>query len=176
MHRRLFVVCLVLLVAAAAVLRAETLRIVPIVGDDKVLVTVEMTDAFTSEVRDAIASGLPTTFTYYVELRMSVPVWADRTIAEAVVSTSDQYDNLTRRHRLTRTVNGHIDDGSATEDVSLVQKWLTTLSRLPLCSTSKLDPSRDYYVRISARVRPRGTSILGWTNAITGQAKFTFIP
>jgi hypothetical protein len=45
-----------------------------------------------------------------------------------------------------------------------------------LCETSKLDPSRDYYVRISARARPYGNSILGWANAVTGQAKFTFIP
>ena len=41
--------------------------------------------------------------------------------------------------------------------------------------TSRLDPARDYYVRISAQARPRGGSLLGWTNAVTGQAKFTLI-
>jgi hypothetical protein len=50
------------------------------------------------------------------------------------------------------------------------------LLRVPLCNTSKLDPSRDYYVRITARARPRGASIIGWANSITGQARFTFIP
>jgi hypothetical protein len=47
---------------------------------------------------------------------------------------------------------------------------------VPLCDTSKLDPTRDYYVRISARPRPLGGSLLGWARSITGQAKFTFIP
>ena len=40
----------------------------------------------------------------------------------------------------------------------------------------RLDPSRDYYVRISAHARPQSGSLLGWVNAVSGQAKFTFIP
>ena len=56
------------------------------------------------------------------------------------------------------------------------RKWLTSLNRLPLCRTSKLETNRDYYVRIRARTRPSGGSLLGWISAISGQAKFTFIP
>jgi hypothetical protein len=162
--------------ASAAVAAAESLRIVPIVRDDEVVVSVELADAYTDEIRAAIASGLRTTFTYDVELRLVVPVWIDRTIASAVVSTSDQYDNLTRRHSLTRTVNGRVEEVLVTDDESLVRRWLTTLTRTPLCRTSKLDPARDYYVRIRARSRPLGASLLGWGGAITGRAKFTFIP
>jgi len=168
--------CVVAVFAATAFVRAESLRIVPITSGDQVVVSIEMADAFTDEVRSAIASGLRTTFTYDVELRMVVPAWVDQTIASAVVSTSDQYDNLTRRHSLTRTIDGRVEEASVTEDESVVRRWLTTLSRMPLCRTSKLDPSRDYYVRIRARVRPRGASMLGWASGITGMVKFTFIP
>ena len=92
------------------------------------------------------------------------------------VSTSDQYDNLTRQHRLTRTVDGQVADAIVSENEAVVREWLTSWKRLPLCNTSKLDPTRDYYVRISARARPSGGSLLGWASAITGQTKFTFIP
>ena len=61
------------------------------------------------EVRQAIASGLRTTFSYDIELRMVVPTWVDRTIATATVTISDQYDNLTRRYSVTRMVDGRID-------------------------------------------------------------------
>ena len=166
----------IFLVAGATLRAAEILRIVPIVRDDTVLVSFELADAYTDDVRGAIASGLRTTFTYDIELRMVAPGWVDRTIASAVVSISDQYDNLTRRHSLSRTVDGRIDEASVTETESVARQWLTTLNRMPLCQTSKLDPNRDYYVRVSARTRPRGASLLGWANAITGQAKFTFIP
>ena len=169
--------CVIGFLAAGAVLHAaETLRIVPIVSDDHVLISFELADGYTDDVREAIASGLRTTFTYDVELRMVVPVWVDRTIATAVISTSDDYDILTRRHSLSRTIDGRVEQASVTENESEVRRWLTILSRLPLCQTSRLDPTRDYYVRIRARVRPRGTSLLGWAASITGQTKFTFVP
>ena len=105
-----------------------------------------------------------------------VPIWVDRTIATSVVSTSDQYDNLTRRHRLSRTIDGKVEEASLTEDEAVVRRWLTSFSRLPLTDTSKLDQSRDYYVTVRAQMRPRGTSLIGWANGVTGSAKFTFVP
>lgn len=166
-----------LLFAGAAVLyAAENLRIVPIVSGDRVVVSAELADAYSEDIQQAIASGLRTSFSYDIELRMVVPAWVDRTIATATVTTTDQYDNLTRRHALSRLVDGRVEDASVTEDNAVVRKWLTTLSRVPLCDTSKLDPVRDYYVRITARAKPRGTSLVGWATSVVGQAKFTFIP
>ncbi len=166
----------VALVAASAVVRAaESLRIMPAVHNDQVLVSFEVADAYANDVRDAISSGLRTAFSYDVELRMIVRGWVDRTIATTVIGTSDQYDNLTRRHRLVRTIDGRVAESLVTEDEAVVKQWLTTLSRLPLCETSRLDPNRDYYVRISAHV-PHRTSLLGWTTAVIGLTKFTFVP
>jgi hypothetical protein len=165
------------LVAAGVIARAaESLRIVPVVHEGEVLVTVELNDVDVAEIREVISSGLRTTFTYDIELRMVVPAWVDRTIATAAVAISDQYDNLTRQHRLSKSIDGRVVESLVTNDEAEAHKWLTMLARVPLCETSKLDASRDYYVRISTRERPRGASIFGWGPAVTGQAKFTFIP
>jgi hypothetical protein len=177
MNRRFWIACVLVLLAGAAVLRAaESLRIVPIVHDDEVLISFELADAYTEELRQTISSGLRTTFTYDVELRMVVPAWFDRTVVASVVSISEQYDNLTRRHSLSRAIDGHVEQALVTEDEAVVKQWLTKLDRLPLSETSKLEPNRDYYVRISARKRPRGTGLLGFIDAVTGEATFTFIP
>jgi hypothetical protein len=166
-----------LITTSGVLLRAlETLRIVPIASEDTVVVSFELSDAYSDEIRQVISSGLRTQFTYNIELRMVVPAWVDRTVATTVVNTIDQYDNLTRRHSLSRTVDGRVQDAAVTDDDAIARKWLTTLTRLPLIETKKLDPNRDYYVRISARARPHGGSLIGWANAITGQAKFTLIP
>lgn len=176
-RRIVFLGALAAMLAAGVLVRAaETLRIVPITSDDTVVVTLELSDAYNDDLRQAISSGLRTTFTYDIELRMVVPTWVDRTIATASVNSSDQYDNLTRRHTLQRTIDGRVQDSIVTEDDGVARQWLTTLTRVPLVDTSKLDPRRDYYVRISARARPHGGSIIGWANAVVGQAKFTFIP
>lgn len=169
--------CVMAVVAGGAtVLSRESLRIVPIVNGNDVLVSFELADAYTNDVREVISSGLRTTFAYDVDLRMMAPLWVDRTIATVLVSTTDQYDNLTRRHFLSRMVDGHVEETSVTEDESIVGRWLTTFTRLVICRTSRLESGRDYYLRISARSRPRGDSLLGWAGAITGQAKFTFVP
>jgi hypothetical protein len=168
---------LFLLVAATALIRAEeALRITPFVNDDHVVVTFELDDAYNDAVREAIRSGLRTTFTYDLELRTVAPGWFDRTIATTTVSTSDQYDNLTRRHTLTRMVGGRVEDVLVTPDEAVVKTWLTKWTRVPVSDTAKLDATREYYVRITTRARPVGGSLLGFTRTITGRAKFTFIP
>jgi hypothetical protein len=155
---------------------AEQLRIVPLVRDDHVLVTFELADGFTEEVKAAIHSGLKTTFTYTVELRLEVPAWVDRTIATTVVSNSVEFDNLTRRSNIVRLIDGKIDESQVTEDENIVRQSMTSFSRLPLFRTSILQPNREYYVRVSAVARPsNGAFLWPFGSGTSGQAKFTFI-
>jgi hypothetical protein len=153
----------------------DSIRVMPIARDGFVLVSFDLADGFTEDVRAAIASGLRTTVTYTVELRLEVPFWVDRTIAEALVSSSVQYDNLTRKASVTRGVNGRTDETRLFEDEADIRRWLTSLKRLPLFETTHLEPNREYYIRVSARTQPRSGSI-PWSNAVSGLAKFTFLP
>src|SRR3954464_8672503 len=170
----LSVTLLMLLVAASPVRAQESLRITPSLGDGRVVVSFELNDAYNDSVREAIASGLRTTFTYQLELR--TPALIDRTVATTVVAATDQYDNLTRRHSITRTVDGRVEEVVVTEDDAVVKTWLTKWVRVPVADTTRLDPARDYYVRVTTRARPLGGSLLGLTKTIVGQVKFTFVP
>ena len=169
--------CALLLCSAAVTLRAaEGLRIVPLVRDDHVLVTFELADGFTDEVRAAVRSGLKTTFTYTVDLRLEVPVWVDRTIATSTVTNSVEYDNLTRLHTVVRVVDGKVEGRQELESEGAVRQLMTSFQRLPLFKTSILEPNREYYVRISATARPtNGAFLWPWGSGTSGQAKFTFV-
>jgi len=175
--RKTGLICALLLVAATGVaIAAEGLRIVPLVRDDLVLVTFELADGFTDEVRAAIRSGLKTTFTYTVDLRLEVPVWVDRTIATTVVTNSVEYDNLTRLHSVVRMLDGKVQAAQVTDSEASVRQLMTSFQRLPLFRTSILEPNREYYVRISATARPsNGAFLWPWGSGTSGQAKFTFI-
>jgi hypothetical protein len=176
-NRRLILAAAAMAAIASATLRAEgTLRITPFVHDDRVVVTFQLDDAYSDAVRESIRSGVRTTFTYQLDLRTVAPGWFDRTIASTVVSTTDQYDNLTRRHTLTRTTDGRVVDSLVTEDETIVKNWLTRWARVPVSDTRKLDPTREYYVRITTQARPLGGSLLGFTRTVVGRAKFTYIP
>ena len=169
--------CALLLCSATATLvAAEGLRIVPLVRDDHVLVTFELADGFTEEVRAAVRSGLKTTFTYTVDLRLEVPVWVDRTIVTSTVTNSVEYDNLTRLHTVVRMVDGKVESTQVLESEAAVRQLMTSFQRLPLFETSALEPNREYYVRISATARPtNGAFLWPWGSETSGQAKFTFV-
>jgi hypothetical protein len=163
--------------AMAAAVRAEgTLRIVPLVREDQVVVSVDLENGYSDEVRRVINGGVRTTFTYDVELKMIVPAWVDRTVASAVVTITDHYDTINRLHNLSRSIDGRMVESVVTESEAVAKKWLTSLSAMSLCRTSKLDPHHEYYVRISARVRPPGATLIGWASGVTNLAKFTFVP
>lgn len=169
--------CALGVVLMGALAHAEgTLRIVPLVRDEQVQVSIDLDNGYSEEVREGINGGVRTTFTYDVDLKMIVPVWVDRTIATLVVTTSDRYDTLTRLHNLSRTVDGRVVEALVTDNEAVAKKWLTSLNGLVLCRTSRLDPHREYYVRISAGVRPPGATLLGWATGVTNLAKFTFVP
>ena len=173
---RIGVLTFVLALSTVTAVFAEGVRIIPLVRDDAVLVSFELTDGYTPAVKDAVHSGLKTTFTYTVELRQDVPAWVDRTIATSVITNSVQYDNLTRRATLTRTLDGHVESVETTEDDAVIRQWMTTFQKMPLFKTSELQQNRDYYVRVSATARPTNGSMLWpWGSAISGMTKFTFL-
>jgi len=163
--------------AVAQTAQAATgFRVVPIVRDDRVYVTFVLADGFTEDVRAAIQSGLKTTFTYDVELRLDVPGWVDRTIGTSTVTANVEYNNLLRRYTLTRTVDGRQDEQEQVDSEAKVRQWMTNLKDLPLFKTSILEPNREYYVRVRATARPSNGSLL-WPfgSGTSAMAKFTFI-
>jgi Domain of unknown function (DUF4390) len=167
---------LFLATSVATVYATEGVRIVPLVRDDSVLVSFELTDGYTPEVKDAVHSGLKTTFTYTVELRQDVPAWVDRTIATSVITNTVQYDNLTRRATLTRTLDGHVESIETTQDEAVMRQWMTTFQKMPLFKTAELEQNREYYVRVRATARPANGSMLWpWGSGISGITKFTFL-
>ena len=163
--------------AGAVQAQAETLKIVPLVRDGQVLVSCHLADAYTSDLRAVIQSGLRTTFTYTVELRLKVPMWVDRIVESAVVTTTVQYDNLTRRHSVSRLLDGRVEDAKVTDDEDAVREWLTAFDKLPLFRTSRLEANREYYVVVRAAARPANdVPLWPWGTSASGQTKFTFIP
>jgi hypothetical protein len=165
------------LAAAVPASAQETLRVRPLVRSGQVLVSFSLEQGFTDQVREVVKSGLRTTFTYSVELRLKVPAWVDRTIGTAVVSTTVEYDNLTRRYTVSRTLDGRMEESRVIEDEAIVKQLMTSFERLALFDTKLLEENREYYMLVRAEARPRsGAAFWPWGGATSGSAKFTFIP
>jgi hypothetical protein len=153
------------------------LKVTPLARDGQVLVSFELSDGLSPDVRDAIQSGLPTTFSYEIELRRGSALF-DHTIATVTISASVRFDNLTRRYQMSRAVDGRVEDARPTEDQDAVRQWMTRFDHVPVSATAALEANGEYYVRVRALARPR-SNWLAWLwdpSAVLGNAKFTFIP
>jgi hypothetical protein len=167
--------CLVLMTVPMV---AADVRVRPVVRDGGVWVSFGLADGFTPDVREAVLTGLPITFTYDIELRRNVPIWPDRTLTSATIAVSVRYDTLTRRHQLARTLDGRIEANRLTDDESDVRSWLTGIDGVRLCATSNLEANTEYYVRVRARTQPHDSWVFWpWDRGlVSANANFTFIP
>jgi hypothetical protein len=166
-----------LLAGSASAQQAETLKVRPLVRDGQVLVSFSLDGGLTDEMKAVVQSGLRTVFTYTVELKLKVPAWVDRTVASAIVSTSVDYDNLTRRHTISQARNGRVEQSFVVEDPAEVAQMVTNFERLPLFDTKMLEANREYYVVVRADARPRSSaSLWPFSGTVSGLARFTFIP
>jgi hypothetical protein len=176
--RRLAFACGCALLLVASLVSAQSVRITPVARDGHVLVSFEVAGAFNEQVQAAIGSGLTTSFTFDVELRRGATLWVDRTIDVAQVAAAVKFDNLTRQYQISIMRDGRVEESRMTTDVAEVRKAITAFSRLPLFSTSQLEPNSEYYIRVKVKTRPHNALfVLPWDrDGVLGSATFTFLP
>ena len=106
--------------------------------------------AVTPAIEQAIASGLPTTFTYDVELRRPSTFWFDKLVASARIAVTVRFEPLTRRYHVTLLQDGRVAEERTTDSVEDVRRWVSVFERLPLFTTRELQEHTDL-----RRPRPR---------------------
>ena len=168
----------IVLAALAVEAPSEGISVTSAARDGRVYVTCALSAEVLAEVDEAIQSGLATTVTYEAELRRHVSVWLDRTLATSTVTASVQRDTLTGRYRISRSVDGRLEDSRVTDDKTAMRHFVMAFDRLPLFTAADLEPNTEYYVRVRVRTRPRVTWFFWpWDRpTATGFARFTFIP
>ena len=145
---------------------------------DSILVSFSTSRAVTPAVEQAIASGLPTTFTYDVELRRPSMFWFDKLVDSARIAVTVRFEPLTRRYHVTLLQDGRVAEERTTDHVEDMRRWVSVFDRLPLFTTRELQEHTDYDVRVRGRTSPRHTwSFWPWARpSAHGSAGFTFLP
>lgn len=174
---RLAVVVVASLVALTAG-AAEIVDLVPLIRKDKIRVSFGMKDAFSADVEQAIASGLPVSFDYEVQLKKVRTAWLNQKMIARRIRTTVAYDNLTKRHTLTREIDGQIVTTEVASDPNAMQRFMTRFENLELFDTSLLEPNGEYYLRVKGFVKERNLFLFipwdlgsGWKKSY-----FTYIP
>jgi hypothetical protein len=157
---------------------AEIRELVPVIRQDKIIVSFRMTEAFSEEVERSVASGLPVTFRYTVELKRVRTVWLNQKVTTRHIHTTVTYDNLTERYKLSREIDGEIDATDVVSDVEAMRRFMVTVESVELFDTSLLEPNGEYYLRVKGIVRDRNLFLFIPWDVGSGWEKqyFTYLP
>lgn len=73
---------------------------------DDILFFTTIKNAFNEKVETAVKSGVPATFSFFIELNGSRKMWFDKTIADRKETHALTYDPLKEEYRVTRSWEG----------------------------------------------------------------------
>ena len=169
---------LVLSAVAASAEGATIEDLVPLVRSDGIFVSFRAGDAFNEDIEHAIRTGLEVNFRYNVELKRSRGILPDRQVARRLVAATVAYDNLTKRYKLTREIDGKIDATLVVADAEAMRRFMTTFDSLRLFELSELEPNDSYSIRVKGVMKDRNLLLLIPWDVSTSwkEARFDYVP
>jgi hypothetical protein len=107
-------------------------------------------DCFTAEMLEAIESGLPTTFTFYIRLYERRDFWWDRQMTELEVRHTVRFDQLKKHYEVTRS------DGTGevvnVQDFDEVRRLMSEVAALPVVPLDRLQKGGRYQLQMMAEM------------------------
>ncbi len=120
--------------------------------EGKISVTFDLAGAFDLEqLNKALESGLPTGFTYHLELIRARPNWFDRHIDEATLEVVCSYDSRTREYLLNYRRNERLVRSDSFSDIEKLRQRMIAIDERDLFETAGYRPSK-LEVRVRADI------------------------
>lgn len=117
---------------------------------DDLLLFLNLEGAFREEMKQAILSGVPSTFSYFAKLNRVRSLWFDKDIADIEVTHTIIYDNLKKEFTVTRSWKEN--NPEVTKSFDEAKKWMTEINSLKIIPLNRLDKGEQYQLRVKAEV------------------------
>jgi len=110
-----------------------------------------LANSFNQKMEEAIETGIPTTFKYYINLYQQRSFWSDKLITATTLSRTLKYDNLKKEYMVT-TKNSNENGGSSLvlPTLSEAKKIMNTVEISSFYPMWKLERNKTYYFKIKA--------------------------
>jgi len=178
MRRGLHIALWIILAAHLPAAAAGLVDLGLLIKDKKIFLTFRMIDAFNEDIERSIASGLPVSFRYEVQLKKVRTIWFNQRVVTRRITNTVTYDNITKRYTLSRDIDGGIVATALVVDPDEMMRFMTVVSDLEVFDVSFLDPNSDYYLRVKGLVKERNLFLFVPWDQDSGWEKtyFTYLP
>ncbi|HYC58469.1 MAG TPA: DUF4390 domain-containing protein [Thermoanaerobaculia bacterium] len=142
--------------SVAAAPRADIANLAARGANGKVSVRFNLAGAFANgEVIDALQSGLPTSFSYIVEIFRDRPNWFDDGIARARIEVICTFNSVTREYLLNYRRDDRLVRSETFTDLAALERAMTTIDEPDLFDIGRRKPYK-------LKVRAKADLMRGW--------------
>lgn len=147
----------ILILCASGTLEAASIRDLKANWDaGTVSVAFNLERAFDEgQIRQALQSGLPTGFTYHVELIRKRPNWFDDTLDDTTIEVIATLNSVTREYLLNYRIGGKLVRSETISDAEDLKRRMTSVAQDDLFDRVRASPSK-------LRVRVRADLLRGY--------------
>ena len=117
---------------------------------DNVLVYFKVKNCFTKKMEDAILAGIPTTFTFYVELYRERNFWIDKEVSYLKIKHTIKYDNVKKIFYV--SFNNDEKKSTQFKDFKKAKMAMSDLSGVVIVPLGELIRDKKYYVRVKVQL------------------------
>jgi Domain of unknown function (DUF4390) len=147
-----FFLCLLLILAPVRV-QAQDATLTNIIvtnTPDDLLLYLTVKDAFPAKIEETIRSGVPATFSFFVNLYAVRDFWIDRQISAIKVTHFLKYDNLKKEYTVTRSWEGN--KPHVVKSFEEAKKLMSEIDRLTIVALDQLEKGKRYQIRAKAEL------------------------
>lgn len=117
---------------------------------DNLLLYLTAKNAFPDKIVEAIQSGVPTTFTFYIDLYRVRGLWMDKKVTSIQLSHTLKYDTLKKDYIITRSWEGKRP--LTVKSLIEAQRLMSEVDSLEIVPLEQLDKGRQYQIRAKAEL------------------------
>jgi hypothetical protein len=130
--------------------QAQITDIIVTNNQDQLLVYFNTKGCFTPEMNKAILSGIPTTFTFFLEIYKPRVFWPNKRLSAVRLNHTIKYDSLREEFNLTLSERGN--QSFSVKDFSKAQEIMADVSNIQVIPLKQLEKNNQYQLRIKAEL------------------------
>jgi len=117
---------------------------------DDLLVYLNVDGAFSDSIQEAILSGVPVSFTFFISLDRTRNLWFNKEIADIKVTHRIKYDSLKKEFIVRRSWES--GKSVVTQSFEEARKLMTEVDSLRVVPLGELEKGRQYQIRAKAEL------------------------
>ncbi len=121
----------------------------------QILLSFKLLDAFDESFKQRAVSGLPTSFSFDLELLRSRRRWFDKAVDSGKLQVDAMYNAVTREYLINFKHDGQLIESRVVKDADELESAMTEFTDFPVFSGEGKNPQQRFRVRVRAELRTR---------------------